>query len=419
MRHFFGVLVAAVCASVTVAQPFTFTATNLVVERFGGDANYNPGVALLNATATPIFIDQFLPSGLQVLPQTTAGANLSIALSTTVGTSGNPLATTAVGTSTSEGMFTRSVDGLSLIVPGYNAAPGTVVPSTPSVVSRSIAVITAGGINSSTGYNNATLGGTNPRAAASVDGTSFYISQNNPVGILPATGTIGTSTSIVGNNIRSIRILGNSLFGSSGSVTPGIGISLIGLPGTLPTGAVTATFLPGTGAGGTGATSPYGIQLFNNSLNPNTWNGTGFNTLYVADDRVAASGGGINRYVWDGTIWNFTAAIASGTTGARGLVATYDDVTHVTTLFATTAGSTTTSTNSVFTVTDTLTGVLSGTGAGAFSGLTLLATSPTNSQFRGIDFAPVPEPATVLGIAAAGFGVAGMIRRRFRKTVAA
>jgi hypothetical protein len=180
--------------------------------------------------------------------------------------------------------------------------------------------------------------------------------------------------------------------------------------GTLPTGTVTTTLLPGTSVSGTGTPSPYGFALLDNPLNTNDWNGTGFNTLYMADDRTAANGGGIQRWVYDGTTWGLTETFSTGGVGSRGLAFDFDETNNVVTIFSTTAVS---AANSLFQVTDTLTA-----SSGAFSAFLSLATAPSNTFFRQVDFAPVPEPATVLGIAALGLGAGGYVRRRWSRAKA-
>src|SRR5581483_5983633 len=61
--------------------------------------------------------------------------------------------------------------------------------------------------------------------------------------------------------------------------------------------------------------SPYGMFALDNPLNPVT----GIDTLYVADDRAAPSGG-IQRWVTtDGTNWSLTGTVsATGTGGTVG-----------------------------------------------------------------------------------------------------
>src|SRR5438046_4359269 len=85
-----------------------FTLGNLVVYRVGD------GSASLNASATPVFLDEFTPSGTLVQ---------SVAMPTVVNGSNKKL--TASGSATTEGFLTRSADGRFIVLAGYDAAPGT------------------------------------------------------------------------------------------------------------------------------------------------------------------------------------------------------------------------------------------------------------------------------------------------------
>ncbi|MBX7104768.1 MAG: PEP-CTERM sorting domain-containing protein [Gemmataceae bacterium] len=405
MRGTLAVVIAGLATTAAQAQPFTFTQGNVIVQRMNGDANYGAGAAALAGTATPIFLDQFLPStAAQALPVNTAGGNLSIALPTTVG----GLAITGSGTATSEGFFSRTTDGLGLIVGGYNAALGaTVTTSAPGTVNRSFGLINGSTLNSSNGFSDGPS--SNIRSVVAASGTGdMYVSSNGNILLKSNTGSVTTTTAITAGNNRALGIFNNSLFVSSSAGTPGIGISLVGSVGSLPTGSVTTTLLPGTGTSGTGTPSPYAFFMATNSNNVNNWNGTGFNTMYVADDRSSGSGGGIQRWTYDGTTWSTSigATITLGTVGMRGLTASVDAATNTTTIWATTASG---SANSLVMVTDDM-------ASNTFGTMITLATAPVNTVFRGVSLAPVPEPATVLGIAAGAFGVGGLIRRKLRKT---
>src|SRR5262245_14351096 len=109
-RLFLAVLTVGVillgCGPLAVAGPFT--PGNLTIYRVGD------GSSTLNGNATAVFVDEY----------TTAGALVqSIALPTV--DSGSNQMLTASGNATSEGFLTRSVDGRYLVLPGYDAAPGT------------------------------------------------------------------------------------------------------------------------------------------------------------------------------------------------------------------------------------------------------------------------------------------------------
>lgn len=90
------------------AAQVPFTPGNIVIYRVG-----TAGSALTSA-ATPVFLDEYTPAG--VLVQ-------SVAMPVAV--SGSHQVLTGAGTSGTEGIMTLSSDGQYLVVPGYNAVPGT------------------------------------------------------------------------------------------------------------------------------------------------------------------------------------------------------------------------------------------------------------------------------------------------------
>lgn len=396
-------------------QTFTFNPNNLIVARFGGDANFGPGGSTLTSAATAVFLDQFLPNATgQTSPVNTAGGSLSIALPTAA--NGTQLALTDSGTATSNGYLSRTADGSALLVSGYNASVGTasVAGSNPATVSRTIGVVTASGVNTATGFNNGPSNNFRSLTAISPTDTIYASTGGSATtpGVLGRTvdNTVANASSIANGNTRVARIFANTLFVSSGAAAPGIGVSVVGAPGTLPGAGASATSVVTTGTSST--SSPYGFVFVSNPLNASNYQGTGLNTLYVADENT--TNGGIKRYVFDGTAWNLTGnilAAASGSdAGTRGLTGSLDPTTNTVTLFATTTAS---SANRLVSVTDVLT-----SSGGAFGSFSTLATAPTNTVFRGVDFAPltpVPEPAGVLAVTAAAVGAAGLVRRRVRR----
>ena len=413
--RFIGAFVAlAWLASAGTMFAQGFAPGQIVVWRVGGDASYNPGASALTSAATAVFLDQFSPF--------TAG-QIAPAYTTSLPTTPGSLAQTDSGTATSNGFFSPAQNSFSLDTPGYNAAVGTaaVAGSDPALINRSIGVVSFNGsVNSSTGFNNGPLN--NYRSVAGDGANNFWVStagSGTASGIMYVSnsnfGSVSSAVDVLSGNVRNLRIFNNSLFVSSGSTTgPGAGISLVGTVGALPTSATTSTKLNGTEASGTGTPSSYGFWLFDNPLNGNNWNGTGFDTLYIADDRSVANGGGLQRWVYDGAAWNLTGTITfvdgtSATGGFRGLAASIDTTGQPTvSLWLTTVSSQTGGGgNQLVTIADTL-----NASSGTFGSFSSLATAPTNTAFRGLDFTPVPEPSTILLV---GMGFAGMAYGTFSK----
>ncbi|HZT76131.1 MAG TPA: DNA/RNA non-specific endonuclease [Vicinamibacterales bacterium] len=348
-----------------------FTPGNLVVYRVGD------GSAALTGNAAAVFLDEYTPSGTFV--QSFAMPTAAI---------GNNRALTASGSATSEGELTRSVDGQYLVAAGYNAAPGTasVTSSTSANVNRVIArVDSTGTIDTTTALTDAISGG-NPRGAVSTDGHDLWISgTSSGGGIRYATfgATTSTSLSTTVTNLRHTGIFGGQLYvstasgsavrlGTVGSGTPKASgqtiTELIGIPPSLP--------------------SPY--SFFFADLDPTV---PGVDTLYIADDSAAASGGGILKFSLSGVtnMWVANGTISSGL-GLRALTGTV--TASGVTLFAVGSSG---STSPLVTLTDP-----SGYNQPIAGTLTTLATAGTNTVFRGVAFAPVAAgPTNPTGVGSA------------------
>lgn len=382
-----GVATASIMLFTQNVSAAPFTAGNLVVERVG------TGVGALPATATPVFVDEYLRAG--------GAAVQSIALpAVAAAPSGNPntvpLALTATGTSTSEGYLNLSADGQYLILTGYNATTGAAVPGAVGTFQRTIGRIDQAGTINTTTYSTAATVGGNARSATSSNGTSFYGSYStggiNYFANLGAITSTQVSTTITNTRVTEIYNIGsgNNLYFSTGSAPIGI-YQLTGLPTT--TGNVATRIIDTTLSGALGGgSSPYGFSISPDGL-----------TAYVADDRSIANGGGLQKYTRPNTGASFTFAYTLGTgvgstVGARGLTVDWTTYNSVTMLGAQVFGTTTEATaNRIVAVTD----------AGAGTPAATIATAAANTVFRGIDFTPtpIPEPSTYLG---AGLAVAAL-----------
>lgn len=349
MKKFTLALALALSASALMAQDL------MVVQ--AGD-----GTAALSSGSTACFLKRY----------TTAGSFVS-SISMPIAPSGANQALTLAGTASSEGFLTLSGNGQYLLMAGYGVAPGTptVAGTTAAAVNRIIGRIDgAGNVDTSTALGDAYNAG-NPRSAASLDGSSFWMSGTGSSGAgVRYISALGATTSLqlstAPTNIRVVNIQNGQLYFSSASGTfQGVSTCGTGVPTTA---GQTCTILPGfpTATG----PSPYDFWFASAT------------TVYVADDRLVASGGGIQR--WDQTAgtWNLTYTMnVSLPAGCRGLCGSIVGGNAV--LYATTAQA---SANNVVTVTDT----------GAASVFATLVSAPTNTAFRGIEFTPTAAEQTVL-----------------------
>ncbi|MFI5381474.1 MAG: PEP-CTERM sorting domain-containing protein, partial [Tepidisphaerales bacterium] len=360
--------------------------------------SFTGSVSVPGSAATAVYLDEFTRAAAQSAPVQT------IAMPTVASGSDNML--TESGSDGSEGLITRSVDGSVIIVPGYNGALGTaaITTSSPGSVARTIGLVDASGtVDTSRIFQDSASN--DFRSAASDDARRFWVStQGNSLapGLRLYAGSGTTSTPILLSKGRDVGIFGGRLFVSASSSTPGIGIFPVGTG--LPT-SLTSTGFVIASASGSGSSSPYQFVFFD--LNSNDYAGTGLDTLYIADDRDVATGGGLQKWAFDGTNWSLqyilTAGLPTGTAGGlRGLAG--DLVNGNVVLFATDAGTTSGPVldNALWTVTDT----------GPGSTFSKIIDSPENTYFRGVSLAPValPEPGAMAMLGVIGLGLT--LRRR-------
>jgi hypothetical protein len=349
---------AAFAAVNAFAAPFT--PGNILISRVGD------GSGSLTSAATAVFIDEYTPAGVFVQ---------SVAAPTTV--VGTQRIITNSGSATSEGYLANSVDGKFVTFVGYDAPVGTasVVGTDAAVVNRVIGLIKADGtIDSSTAIE--AYNANNIRSAVTVDGTAFWVggtgtpaSSGGVRYVAFGPGQISEQISSTVTNIRNVKIWFNQLFaGSMSGAFRGVNTVGTGLP-TTPGQII--TLLPGFDPSTSSPQSIYDFVF------------TDANTLYLADDRTPANGGGLQKWTFDSNIgewvrqYTITAGL-SGTATIRGLIVKPDVLGNV--VYAT---STEGSANSFVTLVD----------LGPSSSFSVLATAPTNTRFRGLAFAPVGAAA--------------------------
>jgi hypothetical protein len=373
---FFGVAITLLATfSANHACAAAFTLGDLVVVRAGD------GSAALNGNATAAFLDEYTTAGVLVqsipLPTLASGGNQPLTLS---------------GSATSEGFISLSQNGMYLTLGGYAATVGTVTPQTSSAatVNRVIGRIDLlGNINTTTSLGDA-YNGSNIRSVTSSDGVNFWTGGNGGSGQGASAGTryttLGGTTSqalhSTTTNVRVVNLFNGQLYADSSS-SPFLGVGTVGT-GMPTTSGQTYSELPGFPTSGTHSSYDFWFK------DPNT--------LYVADDGSAASGGGIQKWTLSAGTWSLAYTLGNNgttTTAVRGLAGTVDGSGNAV-LYGTTG-------SALVSVTDT----------GAGSAVTSLATAPANTGFRGVELLVVPEPSTA---ALTGFGLLALaLFRRFRR----
>ena len=259
-----------------------------------------------------------------------------------------------------------------------------------------VVTVSTGFIDISTKLNN-DYNGSNIRGAVTTDGNSLWTSGNGGSGQGATAGTryttLGSTTATMlhstASNIRVVGIYGGQLYVTSSTTSGGglYGVSTVGIG--LPTSGDVGqpVGLPGMPTSGTHSAYDFWFK--------------DANTLYVADDGGAASGGGIQKWTFDGTTWSLQYTLlnsGTATTGVRGLTGAVDGSGNAL-LFGTTAAS---SANLLIEVIDT------GVNTTTFS---TIATAPSGYVFRGVALIPEPSAFTLVGL-----GVAGLLAIRRRKS---
>jgi hypothetical protein len=304
-----------------------FTKGNLVVLRTGD------GTTALSSGTAPISILEFTPAGVPV--QTNA-----------IPSSG-ATALTAAGSSAAEGFITSSPDGKTLVLVGYNLNAGTAAASstTAAVGRRSVATLSASGNFNIQYTSTATFSGAVRSGATDGSGNFWCTFSSGGVGYM------NSNTQIISANTRVANVFNGNLYYDVAGTLSGY----TGLPTTAQASTALAT----------------GSSLYDFAIN------TAGTILYLADDSVTTSGGGVKRYDWNGSAWVLSYVMkpnAATTSGANGITADFSGANPV--IYGSSGG------NTLFKLTDT-----GSTSAGA-----AIASSGANYAFRGVRFAPSGAP---------------------------
>jgi hypothetical protein len=334
---------------------------NLMIYRVGDGT-----VALAN-TGNPVFVDEYTTSGTLVqsiaMPISTVGANRELV---------------ANGTATSEGFLALSADNQYLMLVGYAATipyASNLATTSSATVPRTVGRIDVNGNIDTTTALTDFASGSNPRSAASTNGTDIWVAGGaGGVRYLTLGSTTSTQLATAPTNVRVAKIGQGQLYISSASGTY-IGVNTVGIGAPTTTGQTVSLLpgLPGTG-------SPYSYYLADLDAGV-----AGYDTLYLADDGAPA----LTKYSLVGGNWTSNGIVGVNADDYRGLTGVRSG--SSVTLYATRlGGSGGTGGGELVTLIDS-----SGYN-GAFTGTpTVLATAATNTAFRGVAFAPGTSPTAI------------------------
>jgi len=391
MRITFGIACAFLATSLmanlqaqTITGSMPFTAGDLILYRVG-----DSGDSIVTATnvTTDVWLDEYTEAGALVgsmeMPTNAVGAY-------------NPL--TANGASTSEGLLTISPNEQYIALTGYDSVSGlsnNAPTATSALVNRTVGILNVsnGQLDTSTALTDASSA-SSVRSAITTDGTNIWV-DGGAGGARYTTRGATTSVQLATGttNLRQIEIYptaanpNGQLMISSASGSARLDTVGAGLP---TTSGQTLANLPGTT--GTSPTGPYAfVQLTLGS-------GTLPDTMYVADDGASA----IEKWSLESGSWVETGSEAM--TAPRGITAVVTN--GVVDVFVTSGSSTVITNIDKFVDASGLDGTFS-------SGTNIITQLPAGEQFRGVvELTLVPEPSTVMLVAAGMLGLFTIRRRR-------
>jgi hypothetical protein len=349
------------------------------------------GSAALTKASTAGFVERrYFDSVGAIVPVPIVTGTLALP----VAVNGDHQPLTFSGTASSEGIISLSADLQYVTLAGYGAPPGMgangtalctvgtagctgAISATSTVNLHRIVgrIDVAGSIDTRTQLS-AAFSANNVRSATSQDGTGFWVTgaggATAGVQFISFNTTGGAQVEATPASTRAIQIVGGQLYASSGS-SPNANVFTVG-SGTPQAGPQTATTLSGMSL--VNGPSPLQFVLLDRDGGV-----AGVDTLYVADDRAIASGGGIQKYTFNGTTWSPITTYSNGlapTAGVTGLIGMVTG--NSVTLLATTADAA--SGNKIVMYVD------DGNNLSPIQTVLTNGTAAANTVFRGLALAP-------------------------------
>jgi hypothetical protein len=271
------------------------------------------------------------------------------------------------GASSYNGALSLSADGRSIVIPGYNVAIGyTTSALDTSSTSGGTPVLRAVGSVSADGTFtlNATttkFSGSTIRSATS-DGKGNFWAGGGSSGIAYlGTNSLSSTVSSVSSATRDLGFVnGNICFTETGS-----GYGAMAFSGD-PVNSATPSLVINTTSTGTGTTpSPKGFAV-----------NTALGIAYIADNRTSSTGGGVQRFNWNGSAWVYAYTLPNNLTTSKVVDDIAVDFNGPNPIIYAVTGETTV--NHIITLTDT----------GANSVYSRVEAAPTGDAFRGVVFSP-------------------------------
>jgi autotransporter-associated beta strand protein len=264
------------------------------------------------------------------------------------------------------GALSLSGDGQTLVVAGYNVPVGYIATaidtsstSGAAPVPRAVGSVSADGkftLNATTAQFS---GGTIRSAVA--DGTgNFWAGGGNSGIVYLGSNSPAATISTVSTATRNLGFVNGSIYFTE----TGSGHGVMAFSGAPKTGATPALVLSTDGTG-TGTPSPKGFA-FN----------TGLTIAYVADNRTAANGGGIQRFNRNGSAWVYAYTLGYTSSPSQQVWDMTVDFSGPNPIIYAITGESTG--NHLVSVTD----------SGPGSAFTILETAPPGTAFRDVAFAP-------------------------------